>query len=91
MSGHSFDQKMLSAFYIPFFLFCLPLPTVFEKGHLDAQENVLASFSVSGEEAPQVYAVFGNFFPLINLSEQISSTTMTPLAFPQQIYQLLSL
>ena len=91
MSCHSFDQKDALCFLYFFFLSCLPLPTVFEKGHLDAKENMLISFSIPGEQAPRVYAMFGNFFPLINLSEQVSSTTMTPLAFPQQIYQLLSL
>lgn len=45
---------------------------MFEKGNFDGKENTLILLTFSGEVALWAYAMFGNFFPLINLSEQVS-------------------
>lgn len=45
---------------------------MFEKGNFDAKENMLILLTNPGEVAPWVYAMLGNFFALINLSEQVS-------------------
>lgn len=45
---------------------------MFEKENFDAKENMLILLTISGEVAPWVYAMLGNFFALINLSEQVS-------------------
>lgn len=45
---------------------------MFEKGNSDGKENRPILLTVPGELALWVYAMLGNFFPLINLSEQVS-------------------
>lgn len=45
---------------------------MFEKGNFDGEENMLILLTIPGEVALWVYAMFGNFFLLINLSEQVS-------------------
>lgn len=45
---------------------------MFEKGNGDGKENMLISLTVPGEVALRAYAMLGNFFLLISLSEQVS-------------------
>lgn len=41
-----------------------------EKGDFAGKENMFCLLVIPGERAPWVWGVPGNFFPLINLSEQ---------------------
>lgn len=72
MSCHSFDQKDAFCSLYSFLTQCILPPTMFEKGNFDAKENMLILLTNPGEVAPWVYAMLGNFFALINLSEQVS-------------------
>lgn len=72
MSCHPFDQKDAFCFLYSFLTQYILLPTMFEKGNVDAKENMLVLLIISGEVAPWVYAMLGNSFVLINLSEQVS-------------------
>lgn len=55
-----------------FVICCTLLPTLDKKGDFDDKENMLILLIIPGEEARRVSAVFGNLFPRINLSEQVS-------------------
>lgn len=45
---------------------------MFENGNLDGKENMLISLTLLGEVALAAYAMLGNFFLPISLSEQVS-------------------
>lgn len=55
-----------------FVIFALSCLLCIKTGDFDDKENMLTLLIIPGEVARWVSAVFGNLFPHINLSEQIS-------------------
>lgn len=45
---------------------------MFENGNFDGKESMLILLTIPGEVALWAHAILGNFFLLINLSEQVS-------------------